>query len=161
MEIQAEGGGPDEDGVIGRIEPCRADREAGEATPCDPRLDLLADRSAARYQHGHVGRGGITGALPLHQLPLGALERVDMAPAELARAGALVWVPNGGGQVEIVDERELVFDEEAEAADRIAAAISDPARERRLRDALGARAEGFSTARFIMALRRIVAEFRE
>ena len=29
-----------------------------------------------------------------------------MAPAELVRAGVIVWVPDGGGQVEIVGQRE-------------------------------------------------------
>ena len=38
-------------------------------------------------------------------------EHFGMAPAELARAGAIVWVPRGGGQMEIVGhEPALMFD---------------------------------------------------
>ena len=31
-------------------------------------------------------------------------EHFGMAPAEMARAGVIVWVPNGGGQMEIVGD---------------------------------------------------------
>lgn len=85
-----------------------------------------------------------------------------MAPAELVRAGAIVWVPNGGGQVEIVgDEPCLRYSEDDEAADAIASTLSNPAEESRLRDALASRTEAFSTARFVDETRKIVDTFRE
>lgn len=47
-------------------------------------------------------------------------EHFGMAPAEMARAGMIVWVPNGGGQVEIVNEEPaLVYDTEEGAAESI------------------------------------------
>src|SRR5262249_42445073 len=51
-------------------------------------------------------------------------EHFGMAPAELVRAGALVWLGRGGGQVEIVGgEDALLYDTEEEAAEKIAAVL--------------------------------------
>lgn len=89
-------------------------------------------------------------------------EHFGMAPAELVRAGAIVWVPNGGGQVEIVGgEPSLRYSEDDEAIDAIASTLSDPAEESRLREALALRSEEFSTTRFVDETRRIVDAFRE
>jgi glycosyltransferase involved in cell wall biosynthesis len=86
-----------------------------------------------------------------------------MAPAEMVRAGCLVWVPGGGGQVEIVgDNPRLRYDSEDEAVDVISAVLADPAEEQRLREILTARAaQQFSSGRFMDQVRRIVADFRE
>ena len=82
-----------------------------------------------------------------------------MAPAELVRAGALVWLGRGGGQIEIVGgEDALLYDTEEEAAEKIAAVLSNPAEER-LREHLRVRAERFAPARFVDEVRDIVATF--
>jgi glycosyltransferase involved in cell wall biosynthesis len=89
-------------------------------------------------------------------------EHFGMAPAEMVRAGMIVWVPNGGGQVEIVgDAPRLRFDTDDEAADAILGVISDPREETRLREHLATQGERFSTERFSTAVRNIVAGFRE
>lgn len=72
-----------------------------------------------------------------------------MAPAELARAGVIVWVSKGGGQMEIVGHEAALMDDSADdAVARITAVLADPAAQERLRHALAARAEMFSTERF-------------
>jgi glycosyltransferase involved in cell wall biosynthesis len=87
-------------------------------------------------------------------------EHFGMGPAELVRAGALVWLARGGGQVEIVgDEPSLLYDTEDEAAEKIAAVLANPAEERRLREHLHERAERFAPARFVREVRDIVATF--
>jgi glycosyltransferase involved in cell wall biosynthesis len=87
-------------------------------------------------------------------------EHFGMAPAELVRAGALVWLGRGGGQIEIVGgEDALLYDTEEEAAEKIAAVLSNPAEERRLREHLRGRAERFAPARFVDEVRDIVATF--
>ena len=83
-----------------------------------------------------------------------------MAPAELVRAGALVWLGRGGGQIEIVGgEDALLYDTEEAAAEKIVAVLSNPAEERRLRGHLRVRAERFAPARFVDEVRDIVATF--
>ena len=89
-------------------------------------------------------------------------EHFGMAPAEMMRAGMIVWVPNGGGQVEIVDaEPQLVFDSDQEAVDKILDILNNPQKQQRLRDALRHRSEEFSEARFVREVREVVAAFRE
>ncbi len=73
-----------------------------------------------------------------------------MATAELARAGVIVWVSKGGGQMEIVGHEAALMDDSADdAVARITAVLADPGEQERLRYALAARAEMFSTDRFV------------
>jgi glycosyltransferase involved in cell wall biosynthesis len=86
-------------------------------------------------------------------------EHFGMAPAELARAGCIVWVPRGGGQIEIVDrEPALIYDSEDEAVETIGRTLQDPVEQERLRDVLTG-SERFSTANFVAHVRAIVNEF--
>lgn len=86
-------------------------------------------------------------------------EHFGMAPAELARAGCIVWVPRGGGQMEIVgEEPALMFDSDADAVAKIVNTLEDPAEQDRLRAALTA-TERFSTREFVRQVRAIVEDF--
>ena len=89
-------------------------------------------------------------------------EHFGMAPAEMVRGGMLVWVPNGGGQVEIVDgEPALVYDTEEGAARAIVNTLTSPAEESRLREQLRVRSDLFSAERFVAAVQELVATFKE
>ncbi len=115
-----------------------------EAVPPDAR-DLFRHRGADGREHVYLGMRE---------------EHFGMGPAELVRAGALVWLARGGGQVEIVgDEPSLLYDTEDEAAEKIAAVLGNPAEERRLREHLHVRAERFAPGRFVDEVRQIVATF--
>ncbi len=86
-------------------------------------------------------------------------EHFGMAPAELARAGCIVWVPAGGGQMEIVGrEPALMYDSEDDAVAKIVRTLEDPAEQQRLRTALTA-TERFSTANFVRQVRELVDRF--
>jgi glycosyltransferase involved in cell wall biosynthesis len=89
-------------------------------------------------------------------------EHFGMAPAEMARAGMIVWVPRGGGQVEIVgDEPALLYDTEEEGVEKILAVVQAAAEQARVREYLHARDMLFGTDRFIDEVRSIVSAFRE
>lgn len=86
-------------------------------------------------------------------------EHFGMAPAELARAGCIVWVPRGGGQMEIVgEEPALMFDSDADAVAKIMKTLDDPVEQDRLRSVLKT-TERFSTTEFVRQVRDIVDEF--
>jgi glycosyltransferase involved in cell wall biosynthesis len=86
-------------------------------------------------------------------------EHFGMAPAELARAGCIVWVPKGGGQIEIVEgEPALIYETEDEAVEKIVRTLGDPAEQNRLRLSLQ-RSERFATRHFVQQVRAIVNEF--
>ena len=87
-------------------------------------------------------------------------EHFGMAPAELARAGCLVWVPRGGGQVEIVaHEPALMYESDDDAVAKIVRTLTDRAEQERLRERLAATSERFATANFMAQVRALVDNF--
>jgi glycosyltransferase involved in cell wall biosynthesis len=89
-------------------------------------------------------------------------EHFGMAPAELARAGAIVWVPRGGGQMEIVGrEPALLYESDDDAVQKISATLASVREQQRLREKLASISEQFSTAQFMHQVRTIVNEFQD
>lgn len=89
-------------------------------------------------------------------------EHFGMAPAEMMRSGMIVWVPRGGGQMEIVgDEPTLLYDNEEEAAEKVLDVIDRESEQLRLREYLAARSDLFGTDRFMKEIREIVGDFRD
>jgi glycosyltransferase involved in cell wall biosynthesis len=87
-------------------------------------------------------------------------EHFGIGPAEIQRAGCLLFVHNSGGPVEIVDgDAGLTFDRESDAVEKIGRAIEDRKIEQELRRGAASRAERFTTERFCGALRQVVAGF--
>jgi len=88
-------------------------------------------------------------------------EHFGMAPAELARAGVIVWVPRGGGQMEIVgNEPALMYDSDDDAVAKITSTIASPSEQLRLSRLLAEVSEQFSTGNFIRQVRDIVNNFK-
>jgi hypothetical protein len=72
----------------------------------------------------------------------------------------IVWVPRGGGQMEIVGhEPSLMFDSDDDAVEKIAGTLTNTVEQRRLRDLLSITGEQFSTTRFIHQVREVVRAF--
>jgi hypothetical protein len=77
----------------------------------------------------------------------------------MARAGCIVWVARGGGQMEIVGrEPALMYGNEDEAVEKIVNTLGDPVEQQRLRMGLTA-TDRFSTQHFVAQVRDIVANF--
>ncbi len=76
-------------------------------------------------------------------------EPFGIAVAEMVKAGCLVWVPQGGGQTEIVGLQELIFGDDDEAARKIARVLDDPHLQNRLRRELMVQGRQFSESRFV------------
>ena len=109
----------------------------------------------------NVSRDEIRALMAAHRYGIHGMreEHFGMAPAELARAGCIVWVPKGGGQMEIVDrEPSLMYDSEDDAVEKIVRTLNDPAEQDRLRRVLST-SERFSTAHFMEHVRAIVNAF--
>jgi hypothetical protein len=83
-------------------------------------------------------------------------EHFGMAPAEMVRAGCIVWVPDGGGQVEIVGDARLTYGSIEEGGQDHADARRRE-EQTRLRQHL-AGAPLFSAERFMQQVRAAVAE---
>jgi hypothetical protein len=86
-------------------------------------------------------------------------EHFGMAVAELVQAGCLVFVPHGGGQVEIVRDERLLYRTAEEAVTKIIRAMSDPHVQSSLRNHLASRKKLFSTRGFMHRIHEIVDRF--
>jgi glycosyltransferase involved in cell wall biosynthesis len=87
-------------------------------------------------------------------------EHFGIAVAEMLKAGCIPFVPNGGGQTEIVggDER-LIYRTEEEAVEKIIPVITNPGEQISIRSYLDSRRELFSTEKFMNQIREIVGQF--
>ncbi len=86
-------------------------------------------------------------------------EAFGIAVAEMVKAGSIVWVPDSGGQKEIVAHPGLIYSGRGQAASLILAALGDPAAEAALRYHLETRGDLFSSGRFVEEMRSIVRGF--
>ena len=96
-----------------------------------------------------------------HKFGINGCEReaFGIAVAELVKAGCLTFVPNGGGQTEIVDHPSLTFQNEDDAIHKIVSALENPGLQAALVGHLHERSRELSTERFQDAVRSLVAEF--
>ena len=112
----------------------------------------------------NLTRDEVRGLMASHRYGIHGMreEHFGMAPAELARAGAIVWVPRGGGQMEIVGhEPALMYESDDDAVMKITSVLASASEQQRLREQLAATSERFSTARFMEQVRTIVNEFED
>ncbi|MGZ5453013.1 MAG: glycosyltransferase family 4 protein [Candidatus Aminicenantales bacterium] len=86
-------------------------------------------------------------------------EALGVGLAEMIVSGAIVWVPDGGGQTEVVTDAALIYAGRDDAVSRIVNVITDAGRETALRRHLEERAAVFSSSRFVSGLRAVVRDF--
>lgn len=88
-------------------------------------------------------------------------EPFGISIAEMVKAGAVPFVKNEGGQVEIVGEenRDLLFADPKEAAQKIVDLLSHPERIEKMRYALKDRRTLFSSDRFMSEIERVVRDY--
>lgn len=86
-------------------------------------------------------------------------EHFGMAVAELAVAGTIPFVPDGGGQREIVNEREeLLYETKDDAVEKIDHVLSTPELQSELTATIGNIEERFGRHRFQRIIRNVVDE---
>ena len=113
---------------------------------------------------------GLEGALPRNDLGrlmgkfkyginAAADEPFGIAIAEMVKAGCIVFVPNSGGQTEIVEDARLIYDDVNDAADKIAKVMDSAELQQSLRNQLADREKVFSTQAFCLKMREAVEQF--
>ena len=88
-------------------------------------------------------------------------ESFGIAVAEMVKGGCIVWVPNGGGQVEIVNHPMLIYDSMEDAADKIENVLKDDILQAELRKHLAIQSKKFSHGRFISETKEVIHQFLE
>jgi glycosyltransferase involved in cell wall biosynthesis len=86
-------------------------------------------------------------------------EHFGIAVAEMAKAGCITFVPNNGGQVEIVADKRLVYDNAADAVAKITNVINNSEIQEELRRHLTQQRLNFSIDAFTKAIRDVVRLF--
>lgn len=86
-------------------------------------------------------------------------EHFGMGVAEMVCGGCIVFVPDGGGQVEIVGEECLCYRDAADAVEKITAVLRDGDRQSQLRARLAMRRDALSATTFAQRMRSIVDAF--
>jgi glycosyltransferase involved in cell wall biosynthesis len=126
------------------------------------RLQQLADRHRAwLHLHVDVTRDGLLHHIAQHRYAIHGMreEHFGIAPAEAAAGGCIVFVPDGGGQVDIAgDEPRLRYGSDADAVAKIVAVLRSPGEQDRLQAHLAARRSLFSRETFMEAVRGLVHE---
>lgn len=86
-------------------------------------------------------------------------EPFGIAVGEMVRSGLIVWVPDGGGQREIVGHSDLIYTSVTEAADKIEKVIKDTNVLQSLRSHLKKRSNEFSEDKYKESIRGLVRRF--
>jgi len=113
------------------------------------------------FRHG-LSRSELVKLLPRHRYGIHGMvdEHFGIAPAELQRAGCIVFVPDRGGCAEIVaHDPRLVYGDIGQAVERIDRVLRDRQLRAALRTDLEARRGEFSESRFMEQIRDEVAAF--
>jgi glycosyltransferase involved in cell wall biosynthesis len=81
------------------------------------------------------------------------------AVIEMMKAGCIVFVPNEGGQIEVVNHPALIYNNVDDAVSKIERVLNDNAFQIELQKHLAKQAEKFSTERFMKEIREVVQHF--
>jgi len=86
-------------------------------------------------------------------------EAFGIAVAEMVKSGAIVWVPNSGGQVEVVNHPGLVYDNLDDAVIKIEKVLNDQNSQLDLINYFVKENERFSSREFKDRIKRVVRDF--
>ncbi len=125
-------------------------------------LGRIAQNQSWITLHQNLSRAALAQLVARQRFGLHAMaeEHFGMGVAEIVRGGCVIWVRNGGGQVEIVrDDARLTYDNNDQAVAKISAALADDAYARSLRDLLDPQRSRFTEEVFVEHFLRIVDDF--
>ena len=77
----------------------------------------------------------------------------------MIRAGCIVWVPEGGGQIEIVNEKDLIFKDIDDAVLKIEKVLKNRELQEKLRKHLKKQSLNFSTEIFKKEVKKLVKNY--
>ena len=127
----------------------------------DQIMDLQRKHSAWISINGGLPRAELLSLMNRHKYGInGALdEHFGIAVAELVKSGSIVFVPNGGGQTEIVGAPELIYDGVDDAVAKIIAVVSEENAQQIALEKMAQQGDIFSIEAFCNKMRRTVQDF--
>ena len=123
---------------------------------------LVKTNASWVHLHENIARPELVALITSHRYGIHAMqgEPFGMAVAELISAGCITFVPNSGGQVEIVghDER-LIYSSREDAVNKILRALREPDYLASLRNHIASRRNLFGVERFVSRIREVVGDY--
>ncbi|MGA7872173.1 MAG: glycosyltransferase family 4 protein [Candidatus Binatus sp.] len=123
---------------------------------------LVQDHASWVHLHEGISRPELVELIASHRYGIHAMneEPFGMAVAELVSAGCITFIPNSGGQVEIVgnDER-LTYTSRQDAVNKILRALGDSECQASLRSHIASRRNLFAAERFVSRIREVVGDY--
>ena len=140
--------------IVGKVEP--SGYVEGLRQRCETKKDWI-------FWEGTVMGQEKMELMARHKFGISGCEReaFGIAVAEMVKAGSIVWVPNGGGQVEIVKHPTLIYRDMEDGVNKIEGVLRSQKIQEDLRNHLGKQSEGFSTEGFMSEIKTMVEEFLE
>lgn len=119
---------------------------------------LRQENSSWMTVEGRLGRDKLVKLVTSHRYGIHGKpdEHFGIGPAEMVKGGCIVFVPDGGGQVEIVGEKVLRYGDVNEAVGKIVHVLRDGNLQNVLRKHLARRAQQFSAEHFMGKIRQVV-----
>ena len=96
-----------------------------------------------------------------HKFSISARENepFGISVAEAVKAGCITWVPNGGGQTEIVNHPSLIYNDIEDAVNKIERVLKNKFLQNELRIHLDSHAKMFTIEKFQEEIRDLVSKF--
>lgn len=157
--------------ILEIIEVLRAVRDRGHDTHLhvigpvgDPRYTrevraAQRDHNTWVFLEGPMERTQMAEMIARHRFGIHGMlhEHFGIAVAEMAKAGCVVFVPDGGGQPEIVaHDRRVVYGSDAEAVEKIVTVLGQEQMQVELSEKMKASGKRFSSARFVQEIQDAV-----
>jgi len=119
---------------------------------------LQRENSDWVFLEGRLNREQLADLIARHKYGIHGMrnEHFGIAVAEMVKAGNIVFVPDDGGQVEVVGDRRLTYSTEVEAVRKIVDVLRDEGIQLSLRDILLKKACFLSEKHFMERIREIV-----
>jgi glycosyltransferase involved in cell wall biosynthesis len=135
---------------------------------CGPIGDDVYGRRMARLCREHADwitvEGQVTGKRKArilagcrYGIQTRAAEPFGISVAEMVKAGSIVFAPNDGGQVEVLNHPLLSFENESDAIEKISLILDNAERQVELREHLRRQARLFSAEAFMAASRAVIS----
>lgn len=113
------------------------------------------------FIEGIMPRENLALMIPRHKYGINGRkeEHFGISVAEMAKAGCIVFVPNGGGQVEIVNNRNLTYEDKNDAVKKITKILRDTGMQIQTQKELRNQARKFSVENFKTSIQKIAKDF--
>lgn len=123
--------------------------------------NLIANERDWLFLEGELPRDEMVKLVGSHKYGIHGMEEehFGIGIAEMAKSGCVVFVPRGGGQVEIVQADELIYDGEGDAVTKILRVVDSSDLQAALHAVVTDRALQFSSQRFMREMRMVVDRF--